>query len=90
VSWIADRISQLWGNGADWTLDPTASHPHEAHYLFLDTTKAAAELGYLPHWKLEEALSSIVSWYKSFAAGQGVAALTLGQIDQFEVAQKIS
>jgi CDP-glucose 4,6-dehydratase len=90
VSWIADRISQLWGNSADWTLDTSVHHPHEAHYLYLDTTKAMTELGYQPHWKLELALSSIVDWYRSFAAGKDAAALTLEQIAQFQSAQNIS
>lgn len=90
VSWIADRLCHLWGDGARWTKDTAINHPHEAHFLYLDTVKAAAQLGYRPRWKLEDALSSIVSWYKSFAAGQDAAELTLGQIDQFEVAQKIA
>ncbi len=87
VAWIADRISTLWGNGAGWTLDG-GSHPHEAHYLYLDTGKARAELGYVPHWKLDHALASIVTWYKAFADGEDAAALTLGQIGAFEAAQK--
>jgi CDP-glucose 4,6-dehydratase len=86
VSWIADRISQLWGDGANWTLDLAANHPHEANYLYLDTAKAASRLGYRSRWKLEEALSSIVAWYKSFAGGEDAAALTLRQIDEFEAA----
>ena len=89
VSWIADRISQLWGNGAVWAQDQAANQPREAHFLYLDTTKAAAELGYKPCWQLEQALASIVTWYKAFAAGQDAAELTLGQIGQFEAARRI-
>ncbi len=85
VSWIADRIAQAWGDGAGWTLDG-ADHPHEAHYLYLDTAKAQAQLGYRPRWNLDDALASIVDWYKAFAAGEDVAALTLGQIGTFEKA----
>ncbi len=86
VAWIADRISQLWGAGAGWTLDQQTGHPHEAHYLYLDTAKAEAELGYRPRWNLDTALGSIVTWYKGFAAGDDAAALTLKQISAFEQA----
>jgi len=88
VEWIADRLSQLWGGGAGWTLDNSTSHPHEAHYLYLDIAKAGAELGYRPRWKLEDALANIVKWYKAFAAGDDTATLTLNQIAAFQAAQK--
>ena len=88
VSWIADRIALLWGGGVGWTLDTGADHLHEARYLHLDTAKAAAELGYLPRWNLDKALSSVVDWYQSFAAGEDAAALTLGQIGQFEASRQ--
>jgi CDP-glucose 4,6-dehydratase len=88
VSWMADRIAQLWGDGAGWAPDTSVDHPHEAHYLYLDTAKARAELGYQPRWNLDKALASIVGWYKGFAAGEDAAALTLAQIDAFEAVRK--
>jgi CDP-glucose 4,6-dehydratase len=87
VSWIADRFAELWGDGAGWTLDGS-NHPHEAHYLYLDTAKAGTQLGYRPRWNLAKALVSIVDWYKAFAAGADAASLTLGQIGAFEAARK--
>lgn len=86
VAYIADRISQLWGDGAGWTLDRQTSHPHEAHYLYLDTAKAEAQLDYRPRWNLDTALDSVVTWYKGFAAGDDAAALTMAQIRAFEQA----
>src|SRR5258706_11560400 len=80
VAWIADRLAQLWGGGAGWTLDNSTSHPHEAHYLYLDSAKAQAELGYQPRWKLGDGLANIVAWHKSFAACAEPATLSLGQI----------
>jgi len=88
VAWIADRLAQLWGGDAGWTLDNSTSHPHEAHYLYLDTAKAQAELGYRPRWQLDDALANIVHWYKSFAAGDDAVTLSLGQIAAFQAAQK--
>ena len=44
VSWIADRLAALWGEGAAWetTGEP---QPHEAHFLRLDCAKARQKLG---------------------------------------------
>lgn len=84
VEWIADRISRLWGDGASWMLDTNANHPHEAHYLYLDTDKAQELLGYRPRWNLDAALEGIVAWYRGFATGQDALALTLNQIRHFE------
>ena len=86
VAWIANRVSELWGQGAGWVQDPVTGHPHEAAYLYLDTHKAAKELGIGPRWDLNDALVNIVQWYKSFAEGADAAALSLGQITAFEAA----
>ena len=84
VSWIANRLSELWGQGAGWVQDTSAGHPHEAAYLHLDTHKAATELGIAPRWNLDDALVSIVHWYRSFAGGESAATLCLSQITAFE------
>lgn len=84
VSWIADRLAALWGGGAEWQLD-SAIVPHEAHYLYLDTTKAGAHLGYRPRWDLDQALSSIVEWFRAFGDGADMSVATRQQIDRFSV-----
>ena len=38
ISWVVD---QTWGEGASWVPD-VDDHPHEAHYLKLDCSKAEA------------------------------------------------
>ncbi len=35
VSWITDRIAELWPDELRWVVDP-GPHPHEAHFLALD------------------------------------------------------
>jgi CDP-glucose 4,6-dehydratase len=79
VRWVADRLAQIWGEGAGW--DETGEpQPHEAGHLSLDCSKARARLGWTPAWDLAEGLSQTVAWYKGFTRGDDVADLTLGQI----------
>jgi len=79
VRWLADRLAQIWGEGAGW--DETGEpQPHEATHLSLDCAKARTRLGWTPAWDLREGLFRTVAWYKGFAEGGDVADLTLGQI----------
>jgi CDP-glucose 4,6-dehydratase len=79
VSWIADRLTKDWGEGAGWVMDG-GSHPHEAHYLKLDCSKAKASLGWHPKWTLEEALAAIVDWHRAYHARENMRDMTLRQI----------
>jgi len=85
VRWIADRLTKLWPGELRWELDldPPTPHPHEAHFLALDSTKARERLGWAPAWELEETLAAIVEWYLALAAGEDMRAVTLGQIERF-------
>lgn len=79
VSWIADRLTGTWGEGANWVLDG-GNHPHEAHYLKLDCSKAKAHLGWHPRWCLEKGLEAIVDWHHAYQAGKNMREVTLRQI----------
>jgi len=83
VRWIVERLTNSWGEGASWVLDG-GDHPHEAHYLKLDCSKAKTRLGWHPKWHLEETLSAIVGWHRADQAGKDMRAVTLGQISQYE------
>jgi CDP-glucose 4,6-dehydratase len=89
VRWIADRLSELWPDEIRWELDEGA-HPHEAHFLSLDSTKARERLGWAPTWGLDEALASIVAWYLALRDGEDMRAVTLGQIEAFEAARALT
>jgi len=84
VSWIADQLVSLWGKGASWALDP-CGHPHEAHALKLDASKAAAELNWRSALPLKEALAWIVEWYQAYQEGSELQELTLKQIRQYDL-----
>lgn len=81
VRWIADKMLALWGQGG-WTHD-TQPQPHEAAYLKLDCSKAAARLGWVPRWDLERALSEIVAWHRAHAAGADMRSETMKQIEAY-------
>ena len=83
VQWIVERLTQSWGEGASWVLD-AGDHPHEAHYLKLDCSKAKGRLDWHPRWHLDEALDRIVSWNKQWLAGYDVRKLTLQQIVDYQ------
>src|ERR1700728_1370275 len=83
VSWIADRLVQSWGKGAAWTLDK-AAHPHEAHLLKLDASKAKVYLKWHPVLPLDQALEWIVTWYHAFQNKTNLGDLTRSQIRQYE------
>ncbi|WP_458756104.1 CDP-glucose 4,6-dehydratase [Afipia sp. TerB] len=83
VSWIADRLTNLWGDGALWTRDG-ATHPAEAQLLRLDTSKARAGLDWRPVLRLDQSLVWITEWYREFQAGKDLQSLTRRQIERYE------
>lgn len=83
VSWIADRMVELWSHGPGWRLDGT-QQPHESHYLKLDAAKIGARLGWTPRWHLGTALDKIVKWHRAHLADEDLRALSIEQITDFE------
>ncbi|WP_243220279.1 CDP-glucose 4,6-dehydratase [Methylobacter sp. S3L5C] len=82
VQWIVDNLTKTWGDGASWVLQE-GDHPHEAHYLKLDCSKAKARLDWHPKWHLDETLGRIVDWQKQYQQGADIKAVTLEQIDLY-------
>jgi len=83
VSWIAERMTNFWGDGASWVLDDDHG-PHEAGYLRLDASRARHDLGWTPHLRLETALEWLVQWYRTWQASPDqMQRFTLSQIDRY-------
>ncbi|HEY5993160.1 MAG TPA: CDP-glucose 4,6-dehydratase [Gallionellaceae bacterium] len=80
VQWIVERLTRAWGEGASWKLDG-GNHPHEAHYLKLDCSKAKARLDWQQRWHLARTLEAIVEWHRAYRDGQDMRKTTLRQID---------
>jgi CDP-glucose 4,6-dehydratase len=83
VQWIVQRLVEQWQDGASWQLD-TAAHPHEAHYLKLDISKAGTRLGWQPCLRLEQALQLTVEWARARLHGEDMQAYTLRQIQHYQ------
>lgn len=83
VQWIVEQFTELWGEGVSWVLDG-AEHPHEAHYLKLDCSKARMRLGWQPKWDLKVSLKKIVDWQKAYFRNQDMRTFTVRQILEFQ------
>ena len=79
VQWIVERLTKSWGEGASWVLDG-GDHPHEAHYLKLDCSKAKVRLDWQPRWHLEDTLAAIIDWHRAYLKGKDMRDLMMRQI----------
>ncbi|MCG7853998.1 MAG: hypothetical protein MIO92_15870, partial [Methanosarcinaceae archaeon] len=83
VSWVADRLTSSWGDGASWESDPI-QHPHEATYLKLDCSKAKSLLGWSPKLDLNTNLQWIVEWYRAYLQKKDMRRVTESEIFRYE------
>lgn len=83
VEWVAQRLADLWGDGARVRRLPD-KRGHEATYLRLDVTKVHERLDWQPLLRLPEALNMVVNWDKQRMVGKDVKALTTGQIQAYQ------
>jgi len=82
VEWLTKKLCDIWEKGASFQLDQN-KHPHEAHYLELDSKKARKELGWKPKWDLEQALDKIVKWTKAYMAKEDMRKICIQQIEEY-------
>lgn len=82
VDWLVQSLCVKWGNDAAWSID-AETHPHEAHFLKLDCSKARSRLGWKPRWGLDKALDSIVEWTKVYQQKKDVRQACLKQISEY-------
>ena len=88
VAWLVERIAERWPGGVRSEIDP-GPHPHEAHSLRLDSSRARERLGWRPHWDLANGIDAVVEWYAAYADGADPHALTLTQIEAFSAARAL-
>ena len=84
---ILDHIKAIWGKGVDWKADG-GEHPHEAHYLKLDISKAKTYLDWYPRWSLHDALDATVEWHKAWLDNKDMRTVTISQIDRYMNGEK--
>lgn len=88
VESIVRRLCVLWGQEASYRLDEDPSQPHEAAYLKLECSKARAELGWIPQWRLDRVIESIIDWTKAYQSGLEMRTVCLKQIDLYMASTK--
>lgn len=86
VEWIVDQMTHLWGDDAQWCFSGD-EHPHEAHYLKLDCSKAKMRLNWYPVWGLSTTLEKIVNWQKAWLQGEDMHQYTLNEIREYMTAR---
>ncbi|WP_129128413.1 CDP-glucose 4,6-dehydratase [Geomonas oryzae] len=89
VEWIVQRMCSRWQGDAHYVVDQ-GEHPHEAHYLKLDCSKAKAKLGWRPRWSLETTLDKIVDWTLAYQRGDDLREICLEQISAYTAADSES
>jgi CDP-glucose 4,6-dehydratase len=82
VSFVLDRLRELWRGEFRWELD-AGDHPREARRLALNSSAAERGLSWRPRWSLDEALAKVVEWHDAQRSGADLRKVTLGQIDAF-------
>ena len=82
VEWIINEVCKKWGRNAAYRIDK-GKHPHEAHYLKLDCSKAKAELGWHPRWNLEKAIEKIIEWTQAYREEKDLRKVCLKQIEDY-------
>ncbi|MGO9759801.1 MAG: CDP-glucose 4,6-dehydratase [Solirubrobacteraceae bacterium] len=79
VSWIVERLAELWRGELSWRLDE-AENPPEAGHLALDSSAAERVLGWRPACSLQQALELVVEWHRAHRRGEDMRRVSLAQI----------
>jgi len=82
VEQVVGLLSNAWGDEAEWFISE-GEHPHEAHYLKLDCSKAKMRLGWKPIWNLETTIEKIAAWYKAWLSNEDMRSYTLSEIQAY-------
>jgi CDP-glucose 4,6-dehydratase len=79
VEYLADRVSEQWGQGR---VELTDSDPaaKESQLLTLSIEKAEQLLAWSPRWSLDETIDLTVDWYRRVGAGEPARALCEEQL----------
>lgn len=67
VATVLARLQVYWPE-LQWRITEQ-HHPHEAHLLYLDSSKAIKRLNWQPVWSLETSLAVTAGWYNSYLSG---------------------
>ena len=81
VESVVEQVIQAWGEGAYQV--EAGEHPHEATLLQLNIDKALTHLAWQPQYRLDEAISESLDWYKAFYSETDMYAFSMTQIERY-------
>ena len=84
VGALVAKFADNWGPGATWQADD-GQHVKETKILSLDPTKAITKLSWKPALSLDESVRLTVEWHKQHQHGADVLAVSLAQIEAYQV-----
>lgn len=82
VRWIVEAMINLWESQSSWNISE-GDHPHEAHFLKLDSSKAGALLNWKGKWDLHRSLKATIDWQKNWLDGNDAGEFCLQQIEDY-------
>jgi CDP-glucose 4,6-dehydratase len=87
VGWVVERLQARWPALRVEPAPPGAADG-EAAVLRLDAGRARAELGWAPHWTLDQAIDATLAWYAGYREGADLRAATIRQIEGYGKGQE--
>jgi CDP-glucose 4,6-dehydratase len=66
------ELKNCWDE-VNWEAMPDPNAPHEANFLYLDSSKARRIIGWQPQWNLRRALTETAYWYQRVIADPSTA-----------------
>ncbi len=82
VAFVVERLAELLPTTIEWEIDD-GDHPHEAHFLSLDSSKARELLGWRPRWDLDAGLAATAAWFEALQSGQPMRRFSQNQIEAY-------
>lgn len=86
VGEVVRQLASCWPESVNVRYGDGQSSAHETSVLRLDSSKARANLGWLPRWTLERALRNTADWHLAHRRGNCMDAVTRQQIAQYTTA----
>jgi CDP-glucose 4,6-dehydratase len=84
VAELLGRLQLHWPELRWQTEQADGAAPHEAHFLYLDSSKARRQLGWTPRWDLATCVEQTANWYRAVLADPLAArAITEQQLERF-------
>ena len=81
---LLESLKQHWPQLSSAQDVSGAAHPHEAAYLYLDSSRAHQMLRWSPRWSLATAAEKTALWYRSVIKDAGAArSMSVEQIEDY-------